>query len=104
MESNYTDEQLIELVHENSEEAKSILYERNKYKIEYFIKKYSVAAKALGIDLTDLHQEAMVAFTDAILNYNPKKDASLATFICLCVERRIKKCCIKAGRIILMLL
>ena len=99
MESNYTDEQLIELVHENSEEAKSVLYERNKFKIEYFLKKYSIAAKSLGIDLKDLKQEAMVAFTDAILNYNPSKDASLTTFICLCVERRIKKCCIKAGRI-----
>lgn len=99
MKSEYTDEQLIELVHENSEEAKSILYERNKYKIEYFIKKYTPAAKALGIDITDLNQEAMVAFTDAILNYNEKKDASLPTFICLCVERKIKKCCIKAGRL-----
>ena len=96
---NYTDEELIELVHENSEEAKSALFNKYKLKIDYFIKKYSVIAKTLGIDLKDLNQEALVGFTDAILNYNPNKDASVATFICLCVERKIKKACLKAGTI-----
>ena len=96
-DSLYNDEQLIELVHENSDEAKSILFNRYKESIDYLVKKYSVLAKSLGIDLTDLNQEALVGFTDAILNYDGSKDASLATFICLCVERKIKKACVKAG-------
>ena len=96
-DSLYNDEQLIELVHENSDEAKSILFNRYKESIDYLVKKYSVLAKTLGIDLTDLNQEALVGFTDAILNYDASKDASLATFICLCVERKIKKACVKAG-------
>ena len=91
------DEELIDLVHENNEEAKTALFNKYKDKIDYLIRKYSPAAKALGIDLSDLNQEALVAFTDAILNYDSSKDASLATFICLCVERKIKKACIKAG-------
>lgn len=95
--SNYSDEQLIELVHENSEEAKSQLFERYKDKIDFLIKKYIIVAKNLGVDIPDLNQEALVGFTDAILNYNPNKDASVSTFICLCVERKIKKACIKAG-------
>lgn len=97
MISEYSDEHLIELLHENSDEAKDILYERYKGKIDYLLKKHSVLAKSLGIDLLDLEQEALVGFTDAILNYNSNKDASLVTFICLCVERKIKKACIKAG-------
>lgn len=97
MKSSYTDEQLIELVHENSDEAKSVLFERYKSSIDYLIKKYTSAAKSLGLDLNDLHQEALLGFTDAILNFDVNKDASLATFICLCVERKIQKSCIKAG-------
>ncbi|MBO4600988.1 MAG: sigma-70 family RNA polymerase sigma factor [Bacilli bacterium] len=97
MESNYSDEQLIELVHENNEEAKSMLFDRYKDKIDFLIKKYVIVAKNLGIDIPDLNQEALVGFTDAILNYVPGKDASVSTFICLCVERKIKKACIKAS-------
>jgi len=97
MKSEYTDEQLIDLVHENSEDAKSVLFDRYKDKIDYLIRKYIVVAKTLGIDIKDLNQEALVGFTDAILNYIPGKEASLSTYICLCVERKIKKACIKAS-------
>ena len=97
MKSEYTDEQLIDLVHENSEDAKSVLFDRYKDKIDYLIRKYTIVAKTLGIDIKDLNQEALVGFTDAILNYIPGKEASLATYICLCVERKIKKACIKAS-------
>ena len=97
MKSEYTDEQLIDLVHENSEDAKSVLFDRYKDKIDYLIRKYTIVAKTLGIDIKDLNQEALVGFTDAILNYIPGKEASLSTYICLCVERKIKKACIKAS-------
>jgi RNA polymerase sporulation-specific sigma factor len=93
------DEELIELVHENSEEAKSVLFNKYKDKIDYLIRKYTPVAKTLGIDIKDLNQEALLGFTDAILNYDSSKDASVATFICLCVERKIKKACLKAGTI-----
>lgn len=99
MNSEYSDEQLIELVHENSDEAKDILYERYKDIISYYIKKYTPLAKTLGIDINDLNQESLLGLTDAILNYQNEKDASLRTFISLCVERKIKKACIKAGRV-----
>lgn len=97
MISEYNDGQLIELVHENSEEAKSILFLRYKSKIDYLIKKYTNASLSLGIDINDLNQEALLGFTDAILNFDERKDASLSTFICLCVERKIKKALIKAS-------
>ena len=99
MISDYEDGKLIELVHENSDEAKSILFHRYKSKIDYLIKKYTNPSLSLGIDISDLNQEALLGFTDAILNFDEKKDASLPTFICLCVERKIKKALIKAGTI-----
>ena len=99
MKSEYSDEQLIELVHENNDEAKSILFDRYKDKIDFLIKKYTIVAKTLGIEIKDLNQEALVGFTDAILNYIPEKEASLSTYICVCVERKIKKACIKASTI-----
>lgn len=99
MISDYEDGKLIELVHENSDEAKSILFHRYKSKIDYLIKKYTNPSLSLGIDINDLNQEALLGFTDAILNFDEKKDASLTTFICLCVERKIKKALIKAGTI-----
>ena len=84
-------------MHENSVEAKDILFNRYKDKIEYLIRKYSIVAKTLGIDINDLNQEALLGFTDAILNYEESKNASLPTFICVCVERKFKKACIKAS-------
>ncbi len=95
--NGYTDEQLIELVHENSEEAKTMLFDKYKDKIDFLLRKYSKVSRNLGVDMKDLKQEALVGFTDAILNYSSCRDASLSTFICLCVERKIKKVCIKAG-------
>ena len=65
MKSEYSDEQLIELVHENDDDAKSVIFNRYKDKIDYLIRKYSVVAKTLGIDIKDLNQEALVGFTDA---------------------------------------
>ena len=97
MNKGYTDEQLIELVHENNEDSKTMLFDRYKDKIDYLLRKYAGIAKNLGVDFTDLNQEALVGFTDAILNYDPSKDASVSTFISLCVDRKIKKACIKAG-------
>ena len=96
---NLNDEELIKLVHENNEEAKKTLLDRYKNQIDYLIKKYTIIAKNLGIDITDLNQEAYLGFSDALQNYDHSKDASIKTFICLCVERRIKKSCLKAGTI-----
>lgn len=95
----YSDNQLLDLICESSEEAKDILYNKYKYLIDISVKKYVKAASLLGIDYSDLYQEALVGFTDSINNYREEKDASLATFITLCVERRLQVCLIKAGRI-----
>ena len=87
---NYPDNELTYYLHDNTEEAQDILYEKYKYIIEVLISKYRRVFLALNIDMDEIKQEANLAFSYAIYNYDSSKDASLSTFISLCVERKIK--------------
>jgi len=84
------DSELIYMIGESSEEAKEVLYDKYKYIIDIVIKKYLTTAKVLGYDYNDLYQDALVGFSDAISGYREDKDSSLATFITLCVDRRLQ--------------
>lgn|SRR5574344_451871 len=95
----YSDDQLIELINENVDEAKNILYEKYYYIVDIYIKKYKNMAYTLGVELKDLTQEALLGFSDALNRYNEKKDTALSTFISLCVERRLQVCITKSSRI-----
>lgn len=86
----YNDNELIMLIREESEEAKDIMFSKYRYIIDIEIKKYITIASILGYDYNDLYQDALVGFTDAINNYDQEKDASLPTFITLCVDRRLQ--------------
>ena len=99
---NYTeinDEQLIHMIREDSEDAKDILYEKYKYIIDIELKKYKRVAYALSYDVSELSQEALVGFADAMNNYREDKEASLSSFITLCVDRRLQVAIKKAGRL-----
>ena len=63
----------------------------NKYSyiVDIIINKYRTSASYLNVDMNDLRQEALLGFSDALVNYNQDKDTSLSTFISLCVERRV---------------
>lgn len=52
-----------------------------------------------GFEYKDLYQEALVGYSDAINSYKDDKNASLSTFITLCVDRRLQNTIKKAGRI-----
>lgn len=86
----YPDTELVNMISENSEDARDILFDKYKYIIDIIYKKYSKTAYALNIDVKELRQEAMVGFSDALVRYNQDKEASLSTFITLCVERRVR--------------
>lgn len=91
------DLETISLVRENNSDAKDVLYEKYSYIIDIIIKKYKRSAYLLQIDLNDLYQEAMLGFTDAINTYKDDKEAGLATFITICVERKIQNTIKKAN-------
>ncbi len=87
----YNDLELLSLMHEQNETARDILYDKYKYIVESLLHKYQNIAQKYNIDLKELEQEAYYAFSDALSNFEPNKNATLSTFIHLCIERRIKK-------------
>ena len=93
----YLDGELCSMISENSEEAKEILYAKYKYIIDIVIKKYLLSSMKVGIEFNDLYQEALVGFSDALNSYNEMREASLPTFITLCVERRLQNTIVKAN-------
>ena len=95
----YGDEQLITLLHESSEEAKDILFDKYKYIIDIEIRKYINMANMLGYDYNDLYQDALVGFSEALNCYREDKAAALSSFITLCVDRKLQVSIIKAGRL-----
>lgn len=93
------DSELYSMICENDDEAKEAVYLKYKYIIDIIIKKYALSAMKYGFEFKDLYQEALVGFTDAMLSYNDEKNTSMATFITLCVDRRLQNAIHKASRI-----
>ena len=87
----YSEEEIISLALENNEDARNIIYDKYKYIVEIMLRKYNKASFCLGIDLSELEQEAFYAFSDALNSYRDDKNAKLSTFITLCIDRRLKK-------------
>lgn len=97
--SEINDQELIIMLHESSDEAKDILFEKYKYIIDIEMRKYSSMARSLGYDYNDLYQDALVGFSDALNSYRDDKHAALASFITLCVDRKLQVSIKKAGRL-----
>ena len=93
-----SDDELIMMIREANDDAKDIVYKKYRYIVGYLIKKYKNLALKLGVELKDLNQEALVGFSDALLSFDSESNASLKTFISLCVERRMRAFLIKASR------
>lgn len=84
------DNELLMLYREDDEDAKNILYCKYKFIIDILIKKYSYYIKILNIDYQEIYSECTVGFSDALRCYQDDKQTSLATFITLCIERKIR--------------
>lgn len=95
----FTDEELTLMVCENNEDAKDVLYDKYNYIIDIILSKYKKSIYALGLDYSEVKQEALVAFSDALIRYSDAKDTSLPTFITVVVERKVQNCIRKADTI-----
>lgn len=91
LDNDMSDSELIMYFNENDELAKDLLFERYSYIIEIILNKYKNIYRKLLIDEQELYSEATVGFSDALINFQDNKNASLPTFITLCVERRLYK-------------
>ena len=85
----YHDNELMDIISDNSEEARDVLYDKYKYIVDIIINKYKKSAYSLSVDMQELRQEALLGFSDALYSYTDDKEATLATFISLCVERKV---------------
>ena len=85
------DNELTSLICENDENVKDIIFKKYSYIIDILIKKYTRIIKALQIDEQEIRCEASYGFSDGINSYSENKNASLKTFLTLCIERRITK-------------
>lgn len=95
---DYPDNELILLAKENNEYAKDLAVEKYKYIVDIITKKYYNITNILGVESNDLYQEAYIGLIDGINCFDDKKEASITTFISLCIERRIVNYIKKAGR------
>lgn len=86
----YPDNELVNLVCENNESARDMLYEKYSYIVDIIVNKYKRSRYYLSVDLVELRQEALLGFSDALVSYDQDKDANLATFISIVVERRVQ--------------
>lgn len=87
---DYPDNELSYYLKDNSEEAVDLIYSKYKYIIEVLLSKYKRVFLALNIDYEEVKQEANLAFSYAIFNFDDTKDTKMSTFITMCVERRIR--------------
>ena len=83
--------ELVSLLAEDEENVKNIIYDKYGYIIDILVHKYNNVIKILQIDEEEVRCEASYGFSDGINSYNDEKSASLATFLTLCIERRITK-------------
>ncbi len=96
---DYSDSELMYLVKESNEDAKDIILEKYRYVIDIIFSKYKSLGKNVGLESSDLYQEALLGFMDAVNNYSEKKDVKLVTFISFCVRRRLNMALMKANRV-----
>lgn len=89
IDNETNDYELLMLYNEKDELAKNLLYEKYSYIIPLVINKYKRNYIKLKIDEQEVYSEANVGFSDALTNYRDDKNASLPTFITLCIERRL---------------
>ena len=95
----YQDNELIDNIYESTEEVRDVLYDKYKYIVDIIINKYKKSAYYLSVDMQELQQEALLGFSDALYSYRDSKGTNLATFITMCVERRVNNYIRKANTI-----
>ena len=86
----YNDFELVSLAQENNEEAIEILYKKYNDLIQRKAKRVLRILKGSGIELSDIIQEALIGFDEAIRKFNQNDDTIFSTFAIICIDGRIK--------------
>ena len=83
------DYELISYIHENNEEANDLLFQKYRPLIISIAKSFYSKSGNSGLEMNDLIQEGMIAFSYAINSYNQDKEAMFYTYARTCVERKM---------------
>ncbi len=95
---NTNDSELIMMYRDNDEDAKNLLFYKYRYIIDILINKYMRFLANLNIDYQEIISECNVGFSDGLRCFDENKDASLVTFVTLCIERRLNSIIRKYNR------
>lgn len=91
MNVDVSNEEILILLEDNSDEGREILIDMFKGTIDFYLNKYRKIFITVGIDKQDAYAEALFGFSDAINSFNDKKNAGFHTFLSICIERRLIK-------------
>lgn len=84
------DNELLFLVSESNEEARSILVKKYTGIVYKIAHKYTSLAESIGIEEKDLIQEGLIGLTKAIDTYDTNKEVLFYTYVTVCIETSIK--------------
>lgn len=86
---DYDDNELIDYISENSEEAMDILFKKYEPLIKSIANKMYRYCFNSGLEVSDLVQEGLIGFNTAISTYKDNKEASFYTYAAKCVRNRM---------------
>lgn len=86
---DYNDYELVSLAQELNEDVINLLHKKYQPLIKKKCNKYMKYLQNKGFDINDLTQECIVAFEDAIQNFNQNDEGSFYTFVNLCIDRQL---------------
>ncbi len=92
------DNELLFLVSESNEEARSELVKKYTGIVHKIAFKYTNIAETFGIEEKDLVQEGLIGLSKAIDTYDTNKNVLFYTYVTLCIETSIKSALRKASK------
>lgn len=85
-----SDYELLYLIEDEDECYINILFDKYMPVINSICKKYNVLFECKKIDYDEVHQEAMIAFYDAIRSFSSQKNVVFYSYVVVCIENRLK--------------
>ena len=83
------DNELLYLISENNDDAKSMFYDKYENLIKIKSTKYKKYAESMGYDFNDILQEGRLGLTNAINSFEEQKNVKFYTFANICIDRQL---------------
>lgn len=84
-----SNQEVFDLINDGSEESREIVYKNYEHIIDIYISKYKRLFYIHGVELQDGKAECLYAFNDALNSFDHNKNSSFATFLSICIDRKL---------------